>query len=139
MPLLFTFWLALLPFFKSAAPEASVTADNYCRIYGSVYLERDPKYRNAASHTVFLNEEEAFADMVVYRESNKLFADATDNLAVSIRVTDERRVNSSCPEFPEHGISGYVVDCVDFSVQWKIGQSINPFCGQNPGVVVRVD
>src|SRR5690606_35867886 len=60
-----------------AAPETSVTADNYCRIYGSVYLERDPKYRNAASHTVFLNEEEAFADMVVYRESNKLFADAT--------------------------------------------------------------
>lgn len=61
-----------------AKPAASVGVDrDFCRVYGAVYLERDPKYRNTASHTVFLNEDEAFADMVVYREGNKLFADAT--------------------------------------------------------------
>ena len=78
MPILFTFWLALLPFFKPAATPVSLVAGNdHCRIYGSVYLERDPKYKNDARYTVFLNEDEAFADMVVYRENNKLFADAT--------------------------------------------------------------
>jgi hypothetical protein len=79
MPILFTLWLALLPYFKTDAPkpDAENIVKDYCRIYGAVYLERDPKYRNTASHTVFLGEEEAFADMVVYRENNKLFADAT--------------------------------------------------------------
>jgi hypothetical protein len=82
MHILLTFWLALLPLFADIArtPEiaskTSVTR-NFCRIYGAVYLERDPKYKNTASHTVFLNEEEAFANMVVYRENNKLFADGT--------------------------------------------------------------
>lgn len=78
MSLLFTFWLALLPFLKPAVAGVPPAAGNdHCRIYGSIYLERDPRYKSSASHTVFLNEDEAFADMVVYRESNKLFADAT--------------------------------------------------------------
>lgn len=77
MPLLFTFWMALLPFFKSVPPAAQPVGNDHCRIYGSVYLERDPKYKNDAAYTVFLGEEEAFADMIVYRETNKLFADAT--------------------------------------------------------------
>lgn len=80
MQILFIFWIALLPIFNSpavapaAASKASVGRD-YCDIYGSVYLERDPRYKNTASRIVFLNEEEAFANMVVYRENNKLFAD----------------------------------------------------------------
>lgn len=79
MPLLFTFWMALLPFFKTSVSltETVRVSGDHCRIYGSVYLERDPKYKNDAAYTVFLGEEEAFADMIVYRESNKLFADAT--------------------------------------------------------------
>jgi hypothetical protein len=62
-----------------AAPASgpAPAAQDICRIYGSVYLERDPKYNNTASHTVYLGDEEAFATMVVYRENNKLFADAT--------------------------------------------------------------
>lgn len=48
---------------------------SYCHVYGSVYLERNPMYKNTASAIVFLDEEEAFANLVVYRESNKLFAD----------------------------------------------------------------
>lgn len=58
----------------AATSEASIGRD-YCDIYGSVYLERDPRYKNTASKIVFLNEEEAFANLVVYRENNKLFAD----------------------------------------------------------------
>ncbi|MDX5423233.1 MAG: DUF6150 family protein [Hymenobacteraceae bacterium] len=82
MNILFTLWLALSPFLL---PSETVPASgsetragrDFCAIYGSVYLERDPKYRNTASYTVFLEEEEAFANMVVYRENNKLFADGT--------------------------------------------------------------
>lgn len=79
MILLLTFWLALMPYMGVPAPTTSTATVNQdiCRVYGSVYLERDPKYKNTASYTVFLGEDEAFASMVVYRENNKLFADGT--------------------------------------------------------------
>ncbi|GAB3202560.1 hypothetical protein ABID22_002695 [Pontibacter aydingkolensis] len=82
MQILITLWFALLPLFsvteEAPAPvNRVIAARDYCKIYGAVYLERDPKYKNTAAHTVYLNEEEAFANMVVYRENNKLFADAT--------------------------------------------------------------
>ena len=104
MQLLFIFWMSLLPFFTPAAvapapdKETSV-GKNYCDIYGAVYLERDPRYKNTASRIVFLNEDEAFANMVVYRENNKLFADGrgiwfiTPNKAFAdhiLFVTDQR-------------------------------------------------
>jgi len=74
MPILLALWISLLPYTGLAlAPEV---ARNHCQVYGAVYLERNPLYKNTASHVVYLGEEEAFADMVVYRESNKLFADA---------------------------------------------------------------
>lgn len=82
MQILFIFWLALLPLFTSPvtvpAPASRASVDrDYCDIYGAVYLERDPRHKNTASRIVFLGEEEAFANLVVYRENNKLFADAT--------------------------------------------------------------
>ena len=81
MQLLFTLWLTLMPLYTSpapvAAPAKTAVAKDYCNIYGAVYLERDPKYKRDASFTVFLEEDEAFANMIVYRENNKLFADAT--------------------------------------------------------------
>lgn len=81
MILIISFWLSLLPYLAAPQPTApipvTVASKDICRIYGSVYLERDPKYKNTAAYTVYLGEEEAFANMVVYRESNKLFADAT--------------------------------------------------------------
>ncbi|SIT94960.1 DUF6150 family protein [Pontibacter indicus] len=81
MILIISFWLSLLPYLAAPQPTApipvTVASKDICRIYGSVYLERDPKYKNTAAYTVYLGEEEAFASMVVYRESNKLFADAT--------------------------------------------------------------
>ncbi|MCC9168368.1 hypothetical protein [Pontibacter harenae] len=83
MQLLLIFWLVLNMLFHTAepvpvAPSAKAIATrDYCKVYGSVYLEYDPKYKNTAAYTVFLKEDEAFADMVVYREKNKLFADGT--------------------------------------------------------------
>lgn len=47
----------------------------YCRIYGSVYLTSDPKYKNLARYVVYMEPEEAFANLVVFKEENKLFAD----------------------------------------------------------------
>lgn len=81
MILIISFWLSLLPYLAGPQPVAdtpvTVANNDICRVYGSVYLERDPKYKNTAAYTVYLNDDEAFASMVVYRETNKLFADAT--------------------------------------------------------------
>lgn len=80
MPILFALFFSLLApkeaLMTRPASEEMVMKD-YCKIYGSVYLERDPKYKNTASHTVFLGEEEVYANMIVYKESSKLFADDT--------------------------------------------------------------
>ena len=46
-----------------------------CKIYGSVYLETDPSRRNYCLGTVYVEPEEAFADLIVFKEANKLFAD----------------------------------------------------------------
>ncbi|MBF9236441.1 hypothetical protein I2I05_03440 [Hymenobacter sp. BT683] len=48
-----------------------------CKIYGSVYLETDPSRRSYCFGTVYVESEEAFADLIVFKESNKLFADKT--------------------------------------------------------------
>ncbi|WP_347157839.1 DUF6150 family protein [Pontibacter chitinilyticus] len=81
MQILFSLWLALMPLARpvipAAAPATTTVAAGYCNIYGAVYLERDPKYKSDAEYTVFLDEDEAYANMIVYRENNKLFADAT--------------------------------------------------------------
>ncbi|MCC9136475.1 DUF6150 family protein [Pontibacter silvestris] len=83
MSIIFSLLLALAPFFSTlnsnnaSASEPVVVEKGFCRIYGAVYLERDPKYRNTAAYTVFLNDDEAFANMIVYKEKNKLFADNT--------------------------------------------------------------
>jgi len=48
---------------------------DFCRIYGSVFLTSDPKYKSLARYVVYLETEEAFANLVVFKEENKLFAD----------------------------------------------------------------
>jgi hypothetical protein len=67
---LLTALLALHP--TKPAPTSGVEP---CRIYGSVYLETDPRLRNNCFATVYIEPEEAFADVLVYQETNKLFAD----------------------------------------------------------------
>lgn len=46
-----------------------------CKIFGSVYLETDPSRRSYCYGTVYVEPEEAFADLLVFKENNKLFAD----------------------------------------------------------------
>lgn len=58
--------------FVTAAPAGSLEP---CRIYGSVYLERDPRRRGFCFGAVYEEPEEAFADVLVFTENNKLFAD----------------------------------------------------------------
>ncbi|MBC7389477.1 MAG: hypothetical protein H7329_09725 [Opitutaceae bacterium] len=43
-----------------------------CKIYGSVYLEQDPK---KADFKVYLESSEAFADLIVFIQNNRLYAD----------------------------------------------------------------
>jgi len=71
---MFSFILtALLAFGPAkAAPASSLDP---CRIFGSVYLETDPSRRSYCFGTVYVEPEEAFANLVVFKESNKLFAD----------------------------------------------------------------
>ncbi|MCJ8164811.1 hypothetical protein MKJ04_08140 [Pontibacter sp. E15-1] len=106
MQILFISWLALFPFLKAPAPMPAAATElslgkSYCHIYGAVYLERNQMYKNRTSATVFLNEDEAFANLVVFRESNKLFADGpaiwylTPNKAFAnhiLYVTDQRHL-----------------------------------------------
>ena len=68
---LLTILLAVTPP-AQAAPAGSVDP---CRIYGSVFLETDPSRRAYCFGTVYVEPEEAFATLLVYREDNKLFAD----------------------------------------------------------------
>lgn len=56
--------------------KPTVSTPDYCRIYGSIYLERDPRKQAGTQFTIYEETEEAFANLVVYKEDNKLFADA---------------------------------------------------------------
>ena len=73
--------LALAPAHQSAA-DALVRARAIaagplepCKIYGSVYLETDPSRRSYCFGTVYVEPEESFADVIIFKEDNKLFAD----------------------------------------------------------------
>lgn len=81
LSLLLSGWLALNPFravppVPFVAPAASSFGSiDPCRIYGSIYLETDPYRRSYCFATVYQEPEEGFADLLVYQEDNKLFAD----------------------------------------------------------------
>lgn len=81
--LLFSGMLALNPFAQSSPPRppfvvvAPAGSLEPCRIYGSVYLERDPRRRGFCFGAVYEEPEDAFADVLVFKEDNKLFADKT--------------------------------------------------------------
>lgn len=57
-----------------AAPHPVGTVEP-CKIFGSVYLEHDPRQANACFAVVYIEPEKAFADVLVFNETNKLFAD----------------------------------------------------------------
>jgi len=62
--------LALVP-----APRAPRGSIDPCKIYGSMYLETDPARRAGCFGIVYVEPDPAFADLLVFKESNKLFAD----------------------------------------------------------------
>lgn len=68
---LLTTLLALLP--AKPAPAGGIEP---CKIFGAVYLETDPRQRSNCFATVYIEPEEAFADVLVFQENNRLFADA---------------------------------------------------------------
>lgn len=78
---IFTFLLWVLPaiFVSAESPafpkKAAAPVPDFCRVYGSVYLERDPKRQAGTQFTIYEETEDAFANLVVYKEENKLFAD----------------------------------------------------------------
>ena len=57
------------------APTALSGPLEPCKIFGSVYLETDPGRRAYCNGTVYVEPEEAFADVLIFKENNKLFAD----------------------------------------------------------------
>ena len=78
--------LSLITFLghPAVAPKPSASVNNnhslnrdpeFCSIYGSVFLTSDPKYKRMARYIVYLEPDEAFANLVVFKEENKLFAD----------------------------------------------------------------
>ena len=72
---LFAWLLAAPPAPGPAAPLVRPAAVEFCQIYGAVYLERDPRQRAFCAFIAYEEPEEAFADLRVYREENKLVAD----------------------------------------------------------------
>jgi hypothetical protein len=54
------------------APRADV---EFCQIFGAVYLERDPGQRGFCAFVAYESPDEAFADLSVFKEDNRLFAD----------------------------------------------------------------
>ncbi|WP_026463336.1 hypothetical protein [Adhaeribacter aquaticus] len=84
MHLLFFSFISLISFWEKPVSEATdgkakvaVSAEpEICRLFGSVYLTSDPRHKNLARYVIYLEPESAFADMQVFKENNKLFADA---------------------------------------------------------------
>lgn len=81
LPLIF-FFLGLGSPAGSAVGKPELTSvvaprdPEICRMFGSVYLTDDPKQKNYARFTVFIDTEDTYADLLVFKENNKLFADA---------------------------------------------------------------
>jgi hypothetical protein len=60
------------PKLATAAPFGTVDAS---KIFGSIYLETDPRRRSYCFAAIYEEPEQAFADVLVYKEDSKLFAD----------------------------------------------------------------
>ena len=73
LPVLFPWLIAAAPL--PAAPLARAANVEFCQIYGAVYLERDPAKRALCPFIAYEEPNEGFADLNVFAEENKLFAD----------------------------------------------------------------
>jgi hypothetical protein len=64
--------LAVLLWIPASSSVVLSNQIDYCRIFGSVYVEEKPNY---ADYHVYVEESEAFADIIVFKADNRLFAD----------------------------------------------------------------
>lgn len=55
--------------------EKKIADPEICRMFGSVYLTTDPKEKSLARYIIYLEPDAAYADIQVFKENNKLFAD----------------------------------------------------------------
>ncbi len=60
---------------RRPAPAARFGSVDPCKVYGSIYLETDPTRRSGCFGIVYVEPDQAFADLLVFKEANKLFAD----------------------------------------------------------------
>ncbi|AWM34596.1 hypothetical protein [Hymenobacter nivis] len=60
---------------RRPAPAARRGSVDPCKVYGSIYLETDPTRRSGCFGIVYVEPDQAFADLLVFKEANKLFAD----------------------------------------------------------------
>lgn len=56
----------------SLATPAPASPQDYCNVYGAVYVETD---RRRADYLVFEEQNEAFADLLIFREASRAYAD----------------------------------------------------------------
>lgn len=70
----FTFCGLLFPqvFGNANKRPVMVDVDDYCKLYGAVYVEDVAAFAN---YKVFVEDIESFADLVVYKENTEAFAD----------------------------------------------------------------
>ena len=64
--------LSLLLFIWSTFSGQPKAQPIYCQLHGAVYTETDPA---RAQYRVFVEESESFADVLVFKTANALFAD----------------------------------------------------------------
>ncbi len=68
----FLFLVLLVALLCSSARSATAPSIDYCRVYGTIFLETD---RTFADIRVYIEESEGLARMQVFREDNALYAD----------------------------------------------------------------
>ena len=72
-------WVSIVRYFSFSLILVGVSANvvhaqgfDVCQLYGVVYITENP---NEANFKVFVEDSEAFADLVVFKEENRLMAD----------------------------------------------------------------
>jgi hypothetical protein len=64
--------LAVILSVPAYAPASHPRQVNFCKLFGAVYLEKDPRQ---ADFKVYLEESKAFSDIIIYKAEDRLFAD----------------------------------------------------------------
>jgi hypothetical protein len=84
---MFNFLLFIFAFLSPAYPATTVAPKTkpaemvvprdpqICQLFGAVYLTSDPRQKNLARYVIFIEPEDTYAHLSVFKENNKLFAD----------------------------------------------------------------